>query len=457
MSSLPGGFECFCDPVPLQLLFCCRTIYREVAILLYSQNTLKLLWPETGRYILEKLNPSVLPWITSLHVNLGGSNAITWFPRRSVDIEALFTIIAKGCRPSRLRLTLECQVDDTAGFEIVCRQFEQLSGLKSCAIGLEKSHSTSMQQRAKPDDLRERARQLVARSTDSYRWIDSGLRWWTLPKEIRVKILHYTDLVFRWRQGWESDGLVIERGKLVADKGQTRCCQQCCVSPSTTCCCPQFGASWSSSCTCYAVPRALLAVSRKFSQEAREVFFSENRFAFCDNPPKTLYFFKRQSPPDLQLFRKIDFQLQLPRDFLDFELGKDSTFLFDWYELLLYVSDHLNIPALSLSIDTRASFALGQTPSAWEQNLPTLLGFFREIIRPLAQIRRFRDLRSFHVYWVSFHAHEAEAEKEVMGENYDRATKGKIPYTGRESRFPHGFPHGFPQQRLEGRHGRRLG
>lgn len=434
----PGGFECFCDPVPMQLLLCCRTMYREVAVLLYSQNTFKLLWQDPGRRVLEKLNPSVLPWITSLHVSLGGSNAITWFPRRSADIEALFTIIAKECRPSRLMLTLECQVDDTAGFEVVCHQFQQLSGLRSCAIGLGNSDVASMQQRAKVDDLRERARQMVAFSTGNYLRTDCGLQWWTLPKEIRLKIMHYTDLVFRWRRGWDSDGLVIERGRLLADKGQTRCCQQCCVSPSDTCCCPQFGPSWSSTCTCYSVPRTFLAVSRRFSTEAQEVFFSDNRFVFRDTPPKTLSFFKRQSPPNLALFRKIDFELQLPRDFLDLQLGKDSTFLFDWYELLLYVSEHLNIPALSLSIDTRASFALGQTPESWEQNLPTLLGFFRQIIQPLAQIRCFRDLRSFHVFWVCFQAYEAQAEMEVMGDDYDRATQGKIAYTERNPDFPHG-------------------
>lgn len=57
----PPGPQCFCDPIPVQLLSCCQTIFREVGILFWSQNAFTLLWPGSSRQIFQQLNPSYLP------------------------------------------------------------------------------------------------------------------------------------------------------------------------------------------------------------------------------------------------------------------------------------------------------------------------------------------------------------------------------------------------------------
>ena len=434
-----AGLECFCDPVPLQLLSCCSKMFQEVGTLFWSQNTFKFLWPGRGCRIFQQLDPSYTPWIRSLHVSLNGISPIYWNPELSAElsagIEALFTTIFEKCRVAELNFTLDCEVNDSIGLQILRHRFGNLFGLKSCAVRLGKSIGETVLERDTTSIRRKQARQMVVFATGNHMLRDGGKSWWDMPKETRLNILRFTDLVFRWRQGWEFDGLVVQDGKCLVDKDQPKCCKNCSVCPEATCCCPQFGPSWSSTCTCYSVPGALFAVSRQFALEAREVFFMENRFIFRGDPRKTLSFFKDGLPETLPLFRKIDMQLERPLN------NNESTELayetkLAWGELVSYISRRLNIPALSLSVDTGYAHESCRKSRVHCPlfDLPTVF------IHLMVQHARFRELRSFHVFWCCTNMYEAIHEQIVMGRQYHSLSQGKVPYTRRNPYFPHGVP-----------------
>lgn len=46
----------------------------------------------------------------------------------------------------------------------------------------------------------------------------------------------------------------------------------------------------------------------------------------------------------------------------------------------------------------------------------------------------------FWVYWGAFHNQESQAEKKIMGDEYDTAALGKEPPEKRIYWFPHGAP-----------------
>lgn len=66
---------------------------------------------------------------------------------------------------------------------------------------------------------------------------------------------------------------------------------------------------------------------------------------------------------------------------------------------------------------------------------------YKKIVEPLRGMGQMvkkgeetKRLKAFYVFWACYHYHEAEAEREVMGEGY--VAPGKVPWEKREASDP---------------------
>ncbi len=124
-----------------------------------------------------------------------------------------------------------------------------------------------------------------------------------LPRELRLRVLEYTDLVtpFRevvwWRDAGgfrvaEGDNLSVRRVIDEFEHGRqfVRCWQrrdgEGDEEPPIGCFCSRYHAAASPRCKCWASPRALFQVCRSLYEEANLVFYKSNRFLIIDSPER---------------------------------------------------------------------------------------------------------------------------------------------------------------------------
>jgi hypothetical protein len=69
-----------------------------------------------------------------------------------------------------------------------------------------------------------------------------------------------------------------------------------------------------------------------------------------------------------------------------------------------------------------------------EEDADFILEIYWMILKPLHGLAE-SGLKRFCVYWACRNSHEAEAEKEIMGEDYEATDK--VPFSRRDPLFPH--------------------
>ena len=423
-------FECYCETLPLQLLFLCRAIHYEVVPILYGQNVLKAEWLSGGREAFQSLSLLAQRSIRSLQIFLGWPRRARYeSPRPLKQLEELFSIISEGCTIDKLHMTLDCDVSNMARSGPNSQFLALLPKFKSFAIRFDKM----LQPWSKL------SKDVVAVAPSDPQLYNRGFPFMKLPPELRHQVLRYSDLVVKPSPHRWVDGVVVGDGEFtihLTDVWRGRCCGTCSTS-SAICCCPLLVAGFSQTCTCYTLPRNFLSVSHEFAKDAREVLFRNNRFIFSGHPTKTLSFLKRQPTEVLWLIQAIDFHFA----FEDPGLWKaDRTAESSWRELLVFLSQSLNISNLWLTIDTGSAF---ETYRAWmlsNESARDVLQFYYSLIDPIEEIATFKGLRRFHVFLALFWSYETDAEKAVKGPDYDSAKDGKIPRTRRNPYYPHGVP-----------------
>jgi hypothetical protein len=213
--------------------------------------------------------------------------------------------LSSGIIPGTLRLSLVCDVDEEeAGMDAATRAVAPLSllpELRDCDLRLCKSPSPELTRIARNAALQACRRPEPPPSS-------SSLRLLSLPRELRLRILEYTDLVTPWREvTWTR----LERGyQYPAEgcypRGNVPCppanpwhhgCQfRGCYHQtrifikggtyygSIGCFCRLRHAAFSSAsaCICWAPPIPLFLICRALSEDAKFVFFSLNRFVVSD-------------------------------------------------------------------------------------------------------------------------------------------------------------------------------
>ncbi len=331
-------------PAFQSLLLSCRTIYGEASALLYSANRFVVHYSHDAQQSLQplrNLTASSLAALTRLNIVLNQTSCHHWryadrlgscceetyckaqhVGRHDLPLQSGHSaagplldewlqtaeLLSLGISPRALQLSLVCDLDEQepAGMATkITTPLSLLPELKGCHIRLCRAPNAHLGQIAQRAAL-----QACSRPEPSLPHSSSSRHLLSLPRELRLRILEYTDLVTPWMQvAWSR----VERGYLYP--GATgcawprppcqaalhhgcqfsRCYQQNRVkdgilvySDAIGCFCRVYHAAFSSSCRCWAPPTPLFLVCHALSEDAKFAFFSLNRFVINDSLASSL-------------------------------------------------------------------------------------------------------------------------------------------------------------------------
>ena len=431
-------FTCLGPPLALSLLLVSRAVYKETVSVLYSRNKFKLrpltpdiLAPLTriGRNAVSNLTSLQIIWDHPVSLGVDYSKA-----RGEALVEACKStclFLSQSIPPHQLSFALHCSTSDRPAALRIGEALMSLPTVKNCAISFANLFS---------GDKRPLARSVCQKLSGLCDDSLSSFQFFKLPGEIRTKILRCTDLVAcRNRMQWRDNEVALCYGKLAS---RILCCMRC-NDTLEHCCCITKRSAYSTSCECFAGPTALLRVNRQMRMEATVVLFEYNRFHFSGSLLLTLSFFEGLSSSSLASMRMIDFSIS-GTQLLSIAYGvaeqEDGDYewlekwLGGWLTILDFVQQNLNLERLWLSVrigDWADDFDLGD--SGFTRS--TMFAAYRRILNP---VQRLKGLARYHVFLEDrqeFYEIEAEAERYVMGDEYDSLADGKVAHNLFE--FPH--------------------
>ncbi|KAK4149911.1 hypothetical protein C8A00DRAFT_46578 [Chaetomidium leptoderma] len=410
------------------LLLSCRTIYAEASALLYSSNWFTIHYqPRRSLAPLRALTPSALGHLTNLKVVLNqtschgqnpGSGApgsggccgdmcaygqdpsgssrhnllpggVVWHEyshdlpldgsgslAQAVLVEWHATAayhLASYIVPGQLELAFVCDVrhEDVETANLVLDSLRLLPRLKNCHIRLCGTRGSRLQHLAQEAALRARGIASLESPAPSRSFSPYLVN---LPRELRLRILEYTDLVTPYKQVLWSR---VSRGYYGSGHCKpefhhgcqfNRCCETPWPQPSVGCFCRCWHTAFSSRCKCWAPPTPLFLVCRTLYSEASLVFYRENRFIVVDGPSRNPFMpwppgdYPHESFAVSQFLRHV-----VPRHCLGYIRFLELAFapftpghlsrprdehpaLQDWSETLGWVKDKLNLPALTIRL-----------------------------------------------------------------------------------------------------------
>lgn len=327
------------------LLLSCRAIYTEASNLLYSSNRFVIHY-ETKRSLqsLRQLTASSLASLTSLKLVLnqtschhrrkgewsgkccGGSENAQSFcqslhtsvhdvPLEASDSSALAVLdewhqaaayLSSRIRPRHLQLSLVCDFhqENVQWAKEAVATLRLLPELKDCNIRLCRRPNTELHQIAQDAALQACRRPPLECPSPPPA---SSSRLLGLPREIRLRILEYTDLVTprkevmwdRLDRGFQYPDTMCAAGDrtgIPCPLARHHGCQfflchdqlymkgdVAVYENSLGCFCRLRHAAFSSTCRCWAPPTPLFLTCRTLCEDARFVFFSLNRFVVSDS------------------------------------------------------------------------------------------------------------------------------------------------------------------------------
>ncbi|KAK3901234.1 hypothetical protein C8A05DRAFT_35078 [Staphylotrichum tortipilum] len=299
----------------------------------------------------------------------------------------------------RLELALVCDVDPyhERALEVASlatTPLRLLPRLKNCHVRLCKVPNASLQQIAWEAVLQ--ARRIAPPSYSSPRLsARPQATLLGLPRELRLRILEYTDLIAPAREvTWsrQDQGYLTLARKDYHDDHEARRFYHCWTSSSLSpsllgCFCRRRHAAFSFACDCWAPPSPLFLVCRALYQDAQFAFFSGNRFIVHDYKASrcsalpSLYEFGNEDPerpegpevPDptrydypsdrfavSQFLREVVpahclaylrfLELVFPFYFAETWPGEDHPAMRDWRATVNWLLDKVNAPALTLRL-----------------------------------------------------------------------------------------------------------
>ena len=233
-----------------------------------------------------------------------------------------------------------------------------------------------------------------------------------LPKELRLGVLEYSDLVdsrygskyqqfIAYRQGR------IQVGSLHANR-RTHTNKLSCDH------CPHILSS------------SLLRVSKTLHEEAFEVMLTCNLLVLESGHAQNLVFLRSLSPLLRARIQHLDIRFEEP----DFEDGNDQYCCYfrnipDFDHLIDYISRHMNLGRLYLSLDMLDDY-LGFDSWDWFTRPLSMLALraIKRITQPLIKLR---GIKSFHVFLSMHMGYEYIMERIAAGPGYDSSMDGKPP------------------------------
>ncbi|MCJ1386727.1 Endonuclease III-like protein 1 [Xylographa soralifera] len=436
---------------PIQLMRVCRSFYDDLNSILYSSNAFVLcLHKVDEERMFLALSACSLSLVKDLFIHFGSlSNSLSLEESPGEFLDVFRTVmqhLAKNANLPELSLTVSgINVSDQA-LANLSRVFSSVSGLKNCSVKLSEAR---LGLKAPRNIVRFAAVRRIAISAIGAFDIDS-FPFGRLPIELQRHILSFTGLALPFRTIGKPQGLEIISGKpQYQQDDSSACCGRCTGERKWPVCCCIYGSgdAFSASCTCYRFPLALFAVSRRVSRLAQETAYSENRI-IVRNALLSVFDWLRDTPREfLSQVRALDLIVtsgQLRRWGHLSSLESNVQLPPEWASIASTVDDCLPLNNLTLSIDAAHMYddlledelIYGDAGTEYFESLKNI---YRALVVPFASRPHFRQLRNFFVYWPLFGSTEDEAEKAVMGLEYDAQARGKVLYKDRDWRLPHGW------------------
>ncbi|KAF3763465.1 hypothetical protein M406DRAFT_261903 [Cryphonectria parasitica EP155] len=512
------------------LLLSCRILYEEASNLLYRTHRFHIRYSDQqSLQPLRNLRTSSLAALSHLQVILSGTSCHEsegWEcyrhccnrdPQfcgmdaqhdtpaagdpdpRLADWDLIASHLASGIRPGILELAIICDfVPTDAGIQAateMTRSLLRLPRLRHCSVRLARYPHGQLQQLANDAVLRAchgipPSLTSLPSSVNPVQGPASGSPslFLSLPRELRFRILEYSDLITPWAQvTWspQHGGFLssqtycdnLEGMGLICPPSRHHGCQfsKCWTryyGPSPGCFCRLQHSAKSSTvaCQCWAPPKALFLVCRTLYKEAQAVFYSGNRFVVHDwtsdppwkreidwdlvDGPKDEYphacfgasrFLKEVVPEDcLHHLRFLEFVFP-PYDYNVWP-GKDHSALQDWKDTIAWAKDKINVEGLTIRFITNEPSDWEQPRSWIEMSKPQALQIMKASSSILLTLPALGELRRFYARLVSpwimtggFHDTRVaisyvekrlkeRAERSIMGERYDAMyASGKEP------------------------------
>ncbi|CZR60241.1 uncharacterized protein PAC_10137 [Phialocephala subalpina] len=474
--------------ISYNLLLTCRTVYTEASCILYSTNTFFIRYNDARSLeMLRNLTADSIALLTQLTVHLNvascekgqvcckahpGKSSLclkhdkplgTSSPAIISEWQNTARYILARIEPFRLRMYFVCDVDGLETAKYLVEPFRSTPTLADCSIRLSEQ----------PDPLLQDLAQEVATQAMGYQHrsslsqTQSAFRFLDLPRELRLQILEYTDLVtplceVEWNP--ESNfylhyyrtgcGGSFE-GYLDCPVDFHRACQfrNCWQADPwhVGCFCRRYHAAFSSKCHCWSPPASLFLICKKLREDAQAVFFARNRFIIvpprgCTSPAEStparlgISIFLTDIIPSQALPLLRSMEIVFP-PFYDDYLRPHETAYQDWLQTIEHVSGLLNLPMLTLRVYMADYILHGEPVADFRKTLTkeqgmTIVKMYARTLRPLSKLRE-NGLGQFfaRLAWPFAHtrfglrnptlAREQSAylrrliERLVMGDDYD--------------------------------------
>ncbi len=241
-----------------------------------------------------------------------------------------------------------------------------------------------------------------------------------LPRELRVRILEFTDLVTPSQEVWWSRG---DAKYVWQELGETDELAQCWYRTTVAespigCFCRRRHSASSATCTCWIPPKDLFLICRVIYQDAQLVFFSTNRFVVYDwtrepwraprpreasedgDDDKSEYPFQRLAASKFLRtvvpthclaylrFLELVFPPYHPRTWPQM----DDSAILDWNETVTWLQDKINGPALTIRL-VAADESNGDPHGAGPDHITeaegdTIHRGYMELLKPLEQLTK---------------------------------------------------------------------
>ncbi|KAK7217034.1 hypothetical protein V2G26_005037 [Clonostachys chloroleuca] len=312
--------------------------------------------------------------------------------------------------PGRLNLEFICDVGEFATAEKFMQPLQALPQLKSCAIRLGRHRDAQLRS--------------LARSTAAILTVgqpegeDSSFPFFSLPHEVRLHVLSYTNLGQNGPFKPEWSDITIKRGKFnqsyPKDDRSLNYRRACCLDCSFTkldCICSLNYAAVSPNCTCRDLPLDLLRVNQQMNTEAAQFLFTTNMFIFEGPFPDTLKMLRSLNPASLKFFRRIRFRFEAGQIF-KWKSNKES-----WTDLISFVGQNFDTPRLFVVFDTivdRQSCRERHYDQTIMNTVHEGYAFFIDEMKS-----HITSLLDFHVTLGVFQYLERIFEKHILGQEYD--------------------------------------
>lgn len=462
------------------LLLSCRRIYDEVSEVLYSTNFFDIKCEGAGSLErIRNLSDTSLSLLTELKVVLNEESCHHASCRECCDVYYHPSLNLEGCflprvghktlhdqalrpsddsandlladwrlasayiwrrvQPTKLNLSFVCDFDPRdprtiSAASLAMVPLMNLSPLRGCHIRLCRRPHHELQEIARTSVFRACSLAIPEEITSAIKDATTGSMLMSLPRELRFRILEYTDLITPWQEiEWRQKHKKYLYGSMFCGDDQLGCgtgghhaCQfRTCWTdfrerypeymdprPKVGCFCRLRHAAFSFNCRCWSPPTYLFLVSRAFCKDAQVIFFSGNRFLvhdYSDDTPRhtdgtrdlsshrfaVVEFLRDVVPVDsIHQIRSLDVIM----DTFSRDGWQGSRGLIEWKDTVQYMKEKMNIEGLTLSLhlsDSRGRAAKIREVMTKPQVRELLQPLFR-ILAPLAGLGE-EGLKAFSV------------------------------------------------------------